>query len=79
MVSLAFPFVLIIVCTVLATINRNVPSGYNETRLVGELKLQINIRHYHQFCSQLYSTQLTSLIFQCNRAWCKICIFFMAL
>ncbi|XP_077973472.1 metabotropic glutamate receptor 7-like [Styela clava] len=34
-VGLAYPFVIIIICTILATINRNVPTGFRETLFVG--------------------------------------------
>ncbi|XP_039261392.2 metabotropic glutamate receptor 7-like isoform X1 [Styela clava] len=35
LVGLIYPFIIIIVCTVLATINRNVPTGFKETLYVG--------------------------------------------
>lgn len=35
--GLIYPFVVILICTVLATINRRVPTGFNETQLIGEL------------------------------------------
>ena len=36
LVGYAYPFLLIITCTILATMNRKVPTGFNETQYVGE-------------------------------------------
>lgn len=33
--GLIYPFLLIIICTILATINRNVPTGFNEAQYIG--------------------------------------------
>lgn len=38
--GLVYPFLIIIICTVLATINRNVPTGFRETLFIGELIIQ---------------------------------------
>ncbi|XP_039261478.2 metabotropic glutamate receptor 3-like isoform X1 [Styela clava] len=34
-VGIAYPFVIIIICTILATINRNAPTGFRETLFIG--------------------------------------------
>ena len=36
LIGFAFPFLLIITCTILATINRKVPTGFNETQYIGK-------------------------------------------
>ena len=36
LVGFAYPFLLIISCTILATINRKVPTGFNETQYIGK-------------------------------------------
>lgn len=36
LVGLVYPFLLIIVCTILTTINRRVPTGFNETQYIGK-------------------------------------------
>ena len=36
LIGFAYPFVLIIACTILATINRKVPTGFNETQYIGK-------------------------------------------
>jgi len=41
-----YPLVLIIACTVFATINRNVPTGFKETRYVGEKKIPTYGLHF---------------------------------
>lgn len=33
-----YPVILLMVCTIIATLNRNVPSGFNETQLVGKFE-----------------------------------------
>ncbi|XP_039261394.2 metabotropic glutamate receptor 4-like [Styela clava] len=35
LIGLIYPFLLIIICTVFATVNRNVPTGFNETQYIG--------------------------------------------
>ncbi|XP_076802539.1 metabotropic glutamate receptor-like [Clavelina lepadiformis] len=35
LIGLAYPFLLILSCTILATINRKVPTGFNETQYIG--------------------------------------------
>ncbi|XP_077973249.1 metabotropic glutamate receptor 4-like isoform X2 [Styela clava] len=35
LIGLIYPFLLIIICTILATANRNVPTGFNEAQLIG--------------------------------------------
>lgn len=36
LIALLYPFLLIIFCTVLATVNRHIPTGFNETKYIGE-------------------------------------------
>ncbi|CAK8694119.1 unnamed protein product [Clavelina lepadiformis] len=38
LIGLAYPFLLILSCTILATINRKVPTGFNETQYIGSYK-----------------------------------------
>ena len=37
LVGYAYPFLLIVACTVLATLNRKVPTGFKETQYIGEI------------------------------------------
>ena len=36
LIGLVYPFLLIIICTIIATVNRNVPTGFNETQYIGK-------------------------------------------
>lgn len=36
LLALIYPFLLIIVCTTLATLNRDIPTEFNETKHIGE-------------------------------------------
>ena len=37
LIGFVYPFLLIVACTVLATVNRKVPTGFNETQYIGKL------------------------------------------
>ena len=35
-IGLLYPFLLILACTTLSTINRKIPTGFNETKFIGK-------------------------------------------
>lgn len=52
-VGLTFPFLIIITCTILATVNRNVPTGFRETLFIGKNFKVIQLHHVYT----IYHTQ----------------------
>lgn len=40
-IALLYPFLLIVICTIVATANRHIPTGFNETKYIGELRVSL--------------------------------------